>query len=151
MSFTFKDLTLLQAEEALVAGALDHEHMMIEALRLPWRFFRSESGADLERIFYILAAWYRLGTYDGMTNRDRLGKMLCARSEVDIAYWVEETLFDGATAVKAYCVALVDALLATYEVQDAEVAATRARLDAPIGDVGRWSPPKPTTLTRFTR
>lgn len=132
LSFSFRDIRLRWAEESLVAGCLDHEHCLTESLRLPWRFFRSEMGGELERVFYILVLWYRIGAYDGATNRDRLGELMRKHGEPGDDWWVEEDLFDGATAVPAYCVALVDALLATYQAQDDAVAAVKALYETPI-------------------
>lgn len=126
--FSFKDLTLRQAEESLVAACLDHEQALLESAReLGPHPFRSEMTHELDRLYVWLLNAYISGAYDEQGNRSAL-----AARYPDDAWWIEEDLFDGATAVAAYVCALVAALKATYLAQDKEEVAISAREDAPI-------------------
>lgn len=127
--FVFRDLSLREAEESLVAACLDHEHAIVTAAReLGVHPFRSEATFDLDRYYVTLLNAYISGSYDEHGNRDALAQLY-----PDEAWRVTDGLFDGNTAVAAYVDDLVAALRETYAAQERAVAAARALYETPIG------------------
>lgn len=128
MMFTFRDLTLLQSEESLVAGVLDHEHALQMATReLGPHPFRSEKAFELDRYYVTLINAWLSGSYSEHGNREALALMY-----PDEAWRISEELFDGNTAVNAYVDDLVAALRDTYGAMDTAVNAARALYETPV-------------------
>ena len=125
--FTFKDLTLRQVEEELVAAAIDHEHALIElygARRL--QAFRSEHAYELNQITNVLFAWHDRGLYNPARNRARLDK------HFDPGFI--DALWCPAGIVLPYVVALCAALVRSNELFDEAVSARiRWQDEDPIG------------------
>lgn len=127
--FVFRDLTLRQAEEALIAACLDHEHALLTAAReLGPHPFRSEVAFDLDRYYVTLINAYISGSYHEQGNRDALALVY-----PDDAWRIQEELFDGNTAVAAYVDDLVAALRGTYDALDDALRAARALYETPVG------------------
>lgn len=142
--FTFRDLSLRQAEEALVSGCLDHEHALVTAAReLGLHPFRSEVAWELDRYYVTLINAYVRGCYSEANNRHILTIVY-----PEDAFRIEDDLFDGNTAVSAYIDALVDALRTTYDAQDSAVHAAMALTEAPVYLVPGSPPPAPRPLQR---
>lgn len=126
--FTFRDLTLRQAEESLVAGCLDHTHALLAAAReLGPHPFCSEAMLDLDKYYVTLINAYLSGSYNEQGNREALA-LLYPEEE----WHIREELFDGNTAVAAYVEDLVAALRDTYAAHNAAIAAARALYETPV-------------------
>ena len=126
--FSFRDLSLRQSEEALVAGCLDHEHALRTAAReLGPHPFRSEAAWELDRYYVTLINAFVRGCYSEAGNRTILALIY-----PDDDFRITEDLFDGNTAAAEYVDALVEALRQTYEAQDLAVSAALALTEAPI-------------------
>lgn len=129
MTFVFRDLTLRQAEESLVAACLDHEHAIIAAAReLGPHPFRSEAAFELDRYYVTLINAYLSGAYSEHGNREALAQLY-----PDEAWRIRDELFDGNTAVAAYCDDLVAAMRDTYAALDAALRSARALYETPVG------------------
>ena len=128
-TFSFRDLTLAQAEAEIVGAAIDHEHALLTALQvLPLDDFRSYRGADLRRIFYVLAGWYSKDTWDAPTNRDRLEHCFPTLPIDD--YWCPSG------TIPEYVRDLCQAVANSNRLADEAVAATRAWRDRnPLGGI----------------
>ena len=117
--FSFRDLTLAEAEAEIVGAAIEHEHALAIALSvLAVDDFRSERAEDLRRIFYVLAGWYAKDQWDAGTNRDRLERYF---PEV----WIDG-LWCPSGVVPEYVQALCAAVTESNRLADNAVAATRA-------------------------
>jgi hypothetical protein len=126
--FSFRDLNLRQAEEALVAGCLDHTYALVTAAReLGVHPFRSECAFELDKYYVSLINMYISGCYNELGNREAL-----ALAYPEDAFRVEDDLFDGNTAVDEYVDALVAALRETYDAQDEAVRAAMALTETAI-------------------
>lgn len=142
--FSFRDLNLRQAEESLVAACLDHEHAIVAATReLGLHPFRSEAAWELDRYYVMLVNAYVRGCYSESENRTVLALVY-----PDDDFRIKDDLYDGNTAVAAYCDALIEALRDTYDAQDTVVRAVMAITDAPIYLVPGSPPPAPRPLRR---
>lgn len=142
--FHFRDLNLRQAEEALVAGVLDHEYALrVAARELGAHPFRSECAFELDKYYVSLINMFVSGCYNEMGNREAL-----ALAYPEDAFRVEDDLFDGNTAVPEYVDALVEALREVYDTQDMAVRAARALTETAIYLVPGSPPSAPRPLRR---
>ena len=132
-AFTFRDLSLREAEEESVAAAIDHEAALVSlygTTRI--RSFRSEAAYELNQIANVLFAWHDAGCYNPDRNRERLEKHFDP-GYID-AIWCPAGMI--IEYVDALCMALVQA-----ETLESEAVAARIRLlnEAPFRPV----PPQP--------
>lgn len=139
MTFSFRDLTLAEAECEIVGAAIDHEHALLTALRtLAVDDFRSEAAADLRRVFYVLAGWYARGEWDRWRNLERLAQLYPG-----LDLWSPSAVLPE--YVRALCLAVVE----SNRLADAAVGAVRDwRGRNPLAlasqsPVARRTPPRP--------
>lgn len=120
--FTFRDLSLVEAEREAVGAAIDHEHALLIALSLlPLDDFRSEQAHDLRRVFYVLAGWHSQGRYDAGTNRERL-------TEYFDPFYLDD-LWCPAGVLPEYTEALCAAIRDSNALLDEAIAVRRRWLD----------------------
>lgn len=117
-AFTFRHLTLAEAEEQIVGGAIEHEHALVTALEvLPPDFFRSERADELRQVFYVVAGWYSRGEWDRKTNGERLERYFpCG--------WIDDLWWPWAV-IPEYVRDLCEAVVESNRLADAAVTAAR--------------------------
>lgn len=133
-TFTFRELTLLDAERQLVGRCITDRAAVQASLEvLPLDCWRSEQGQDLARIFYALAGRLARGAYDSETNEDDLAVGLAIfDTSRDLEDWTHylDGLWCPWTAVPEYLAGIVSALVDAYALHDGAVQAFRAYLEA---------------------
>jgi len=137
-SFSFKELSLLEAESQLVGRCLlDGEALHFAISRLPLDCWRSEQGEDLGVVFYALCGRYARGSFDPERNEDELALGLPSQDKAqrDEAWWADwlDSLWCPWTAAPSYLAALVQSLADYYSLQNGLAEAYRRLLDdAPL-------------------
>lgn len=144
----FKDLSLREAEEEIVAACIESSDALEVCLGvLPVDDFRSEVAADLRIIFYTLAGWYENGTYNPDENFNRLLSLSEASTNNNRDYeaWhgLLDMLFCPGTNVPGYVEELCRAVTHDKALADAAVAAASAwRNETKLRDsLARQTPP----------
>ena len=142
----FKDYSLAEAEQELVAACLDSEVALRIAITvLEVGDFRSPQARDLFKVFYTLAGWLDMGTYDPETNRERmLGWAVKGTGENrDPEAWAGflEMLWCKWAVVPEYVITLCTLIAETNRLADKRLDAEKAWRERPLD--GPASTPRP--------